>query len=179
VFLQALGVYLQEKQESGELDEMYDYAQASLLHYARWMVDHERPYLERPEVLEYPTETWAAQDMRKAEVFWWAALHADEKERATFLDRAAWFFQYSMDTLSGMSTRSFTRPVVLLLTNGVRADWFRQRYVPADPKRSGQTYAHRPSAPFRPQKRVALARGKWMAVSIAAGALATLIALLA
>ena len=31
--------------------------------------DHERPYLDQPERLEYPTETWAAQDMRKSEVF--------------------------------------------------------------------------------------------------------------
>ena len=33
---------------------MYAYARASLLHYARWMADHEVPYLSRPERLEYP-----------------------------------------------------------------------------------------------------------------------------
>jgi hypothetical protein len=178
VFLQALGVYLHEKQESGELDEMYDYAQASLLHYARWMVDHERPYLERPDVLEYPTETWVAQDVRKADVFWWAALHADEEERPTFLGRATDFFEYSMGTLSGMPTRVFTRPVVLLLTNGLRADWFRLRYVPTEPKRAPQEYDHRPSPAFRPQKRVALDRSRWIAMAIAAATLVALIALL-
>jgi hypothetical protein len=129
-------------------------------------------------VLEYPTETWVAQDVRKAEVFWWAALHADEAERPAFLERAAYFFEYSMDTLSGMPTRSFTRPVVLLLTNGIRADWFRLRYVPAEPVRVRQTYDHRPSPPFRSQKRVALQRGRWIALAIAAGTIVALIALL-
>ena len=68
MFLQALGKYLDYKAERGELDALYAYARASLLHYARWMAEHEYPYLSKPEMLEYPTETWAAQDMRKAEV---------------------------------------------------------------------------------------------------------------
>ena len=57
------------------------------------MVDHEYPYLERPEILEYPTETWAAQDMRKSEVFRMAALHTrSDDERRRFLERAEHFF---------------------------------------------------------------------------------------
>ena len=54
MFLQSLGRYLDYKAERGELDRMYAYARASLLHYARWMADHEYPYLEKPEILEYP-----------------------------------------------------------------------------------------------------------------------------
>ena len=65
MFLQSLGRYLDYKAERGELDQMYAYARACLLHYANWMVDSEYPYLEKPEILEYPTETWAAQDMRR------------------------------------------------------------------------------------------------------------------
>ncbi len=60
---------------------MYAYARASLLHYARWMAEHEYPYLEKPEILEYPTETWAAQDMRKSEIFDYAARHTTGAER--------------------------------------------------------------------------------------------------
>ena len=76
MFLQALGKYLDHKAERGDLDAVYAYARASLLHYARWMADHEVPTLSRPEILEYPNETWAAQDMRKCEVFQFAAKHA-------------------------------------------------------------------------------------------------------
>jgi hypothetical protein len=100
MFLQALGKYLDYKAELGQLDDMYAYARAALLHYARWMVDHEYPYLEKPEILEYPTETWAAQDMRKSEIFWYARLHSeDEGERARFQERARYFFNYSIRTL--------------------------------------------------------------------------------
>ena len=41
VFLQVLGRYLGEKALMNELDDRYAYGQAALLHYARWMVDHE------------------------------------------------------------------------------------------------------------------------------------------
>jgi hypothetical protein len=67
VFLQALGRYLEHKGERGEIDGPYAYARAALLHYARWMAEHEYPYLEKPEILEYPTETWGP-DIRKSDV---------------------------------------------------------------------------------------------------------------
>jgi hypothetical protein len=127
MFLQALGKYLDHKAELNELDARYAYARASLLHYARWMADHEYPYLDKPEILEYPNETWAAQDMRKSQVFKFAARHAEnEPERAKFLERSQFFFDYSTRTLSSMKTRTLTRPVVLLLTNGFMHAWFQQ-----------------------------------------------------
>ncbi len=69
MFLQSLGRYLEYKSELGELDVMYSYGRACLLRYAEWMAEHETPYLDRREELEFPTETWAAQDMRKSDVF--------------------------------------------------------------------------------------------------------------
>ncbi len=120
MFLQALGRYLGFKAERGQIDRMYAYARASLLHYARWMADHEYPYLDKPEILECPTETWAAQDMRKSEVFEAAAQVADTaEERQRFLERSRFFFEYSTTTLAKMPTRSLARPVVLLLSNGL------------------------------------------------------------
>src|SRR5262249_6816004 len=78
VFLVALDRYLAVKAEAGELDDRYAFARAGLLHYAAWMLEHEVPYFDHPERLEYPTETWAAQDFRKANVLRLAAAHADE-----------------------------------------------------------------------------------------------------
>ena len=46
--------------ECWRVHERYAYGRASLLHYARWMADNEYPYLDKPEILEYPNETWAA-----------------------------------------------------------------------------------------------------------------------
>ena len=118
VFLQALGKFLEYKRELGQMDVSYAYARASLLHYAHWMAEHEYPYLEKPAILEYPTETWAAQDIRKSDVFAFAASHAAGDERQRFLERAAFFFDYSVSTLLRSETRALTRPMVLLLSNG-------------------------------------------------------------
>jgi hypothetical protein len=118
MFLQSLGRYLDYKAERGELDKIYAYARASLLHYVRWMVPNEYPYLEKPEILEYPTETWAAQDMRKSEIFKTASKYVSGAERAQFLERSEFFFRYSTSTLAGMKTRTLCRPVVLLLQFG-------------------------------------------------------------
>ncbi len=133
MFLQSLGRYLDHKIVLGQLDERYAYGRASLLHYARWMADKEYPYLDKPEILEYPTETWPAQDMRKSDVFKFAALHAEGAERARFLERADFFFHYSVTKLSEMPTRTLARPVVLLLSFGFMQAWFKKHPDAAAP----------------------------------------------
>jgi len=128
MFLQSLGKYLDCKAELGHADEAYHYGQHSLLHYARWMAEHEYPYLEKAEILEFPTETWPAQDMRKSEVFNYASRHASKDERSRFVERARFFFNYATTTLIGMPTRrTLARPVVLMLSFGFsRAHFDRQ-----------------------------------------------------
>src|SRR5205085_6117056 len=118
VFLQALGKYLDYKIDLGAIDEMYAYARAALLHYAAWMADHEYPYLDRPDILEFPTETCAAQDMRKSDVFAFAAKHSTGAERARFFERGDFFYRSSVSTLARMPTRTLARPTILMLTNG-------------------------------------------------------------
>ena len=126
VFLQSLGRYLEYKREKGTRDATDDYARETLLHYARWMAKHEYPYLDKPEILDYPTETWAAQDLRKSEVFMHATRYAAGADRRTFLERAEFFYQNSISALMKMDSRSLTRPVVLLLSNGYMRAWFLQ-----------------------------------------------------
>ncbi|MEO8680891.1 MAG: hypothetical protein ABI665_17700, partial [Vicinamibacterales bacterium] len=121
VFLQALGKYLEHRAERDLVDGHYAYARAVLLRYARWMSRYERPYLDHPEQLEFPTETWAAQDLRKAAVLEFAARLADAPdERASLEVRAAQFFDAAIATLRGMPTSRLTRPIVLLLAYGLQ-----------------------------------------------------------
>jgi hypothetical protein len=157
VFLQAVGRYLSFKAERGEIDDQYAYARAALLHYAEWMADHEYPYLEKPAILEYPTETWAAQDMRKCEVFQYAALHASSAARSRFLERADFFYEYSVSVLLSMKTRTFTRPVVVMLSNGYAHEYFRMAPMPPAPDSRGNLDFGRP-ARFSPQRAIALRR---------------------
>jgi hypothetical protein len=117
-YLQALGRYLDYKATLGENDDAYAYARATLVHYATWMSAHEYPYLEKPEILEYPTETWAAQDLRKADVFAYAAGHTEGRLRERFLADAKRFVDTSFSTLLAAESRALARPLVLLLSHG-------------------------------------------------------------
>jgi hypothetical protein len=176
MFLQSLGRYLDYKAELGELGYMYAYGRAALLHYARWMAEHEYPYLDKPEILEYPTETWAAQDMRKCHVFEYAAKHATGQERARFLERAEFFFRYTTDTLSGMKTRTLARPVILLLSHGFMHAYFRRHPDEAAPPPVGDYKDFGKPEVFVPQK----VRAKKRFVLLAgAAAVAGVLALLA
>lgn len=177
VFLQAVGRYLDFKTERGEIDEGYAYAQATLLHYARWMAEHEYPYLDKPEILEHPTETWAAQDMRKCEVFQYAAKHATPAGRERFLERARFFFDYSVSTLTKMETSSFTRPTVIMLTNGYSRAYF-QKAAAAPPVAPATSVDFGPPMRFRTQKEAALRRLIALAALGAAAAAGALLWLL-
>lgn len=172
VFLQAVGKFVDYKTELGEIDACYAYARAALLHYARWMAQHERPYYDQRERLEYPTETWPAQDVRKSDVFSYAAQLAEPAERERFTERARFFFDYSMTTLVQEPTRAFARPVILLLSNGflqlgrrARLDHPKSDHVPV--------VAFGAPERFVPQK--AIAKKRLMAVAGAAAAAVTLL----
>lgn len=73
ILLTAIARYLHLKKQWGVSDPIYRYAHQSFLHYTDWMRDHERPFLIEPEQLEYPNDTWTAQDVRKATLMFIAA----------------------------------------------------------------------------------------------------------
>ncbi len=158
VFLQVLGKYLDYKALLGAYDQMFAYAQASLLRYARWMAEHESPYLQHPERLEFPTETWVAQDMRKSEVFRFAARHCAGAERERFQERSRFFYEYSLSTLQTFSSRRCARPVVILLTNGYAHGRLAGPFTIDTPRAVPQSFP--PPERFVPQKAVALTRAR-------------------
>lgn len=94
------------------------YVTHSLLHYARWMVEYEQFTLDHPEKLEFPTETWAAQELRKGVVLLMAARLAEPDERQTFQQRGMYFLDRAWETLLSFPTRAYTRPLALVLTQG-------------------------------------------------------------
>ncbi|WP_146394185.1 hypothetical protein [Allorhodopirellula solitaria] len=161
IFLQALGRYLEVKISMDEIDLMYAYGQSTLLRYADWMVEHERPFLSEPEKLEYPNETWAAQDIRKTEVFQWAARHTTGDQRARYLERAQWFFRHAVEELDGFETKGLCRPIALLLANGYTYEYFRRGgldELPPAPTAPAVTFP--PQVVFRSQKTRAIANLK-------------------
>lgn len=119
IFLEALGRYLRFKASAGQVDCWYAYGRASLLHYAEWMAEHEVPYLDHPEKLEYPTETWAAQDFRKAHVLRLAAAHVDEPWRSRFWQRGKELADRAWEDLLRFPSRHVARALAIMMTEGV------------------------------------------------------------
>ncbi|HEY1378075.1 MAG TPA: hypothetical protein VGF55_14840 [Gemmataceae bacterium] len=152
VFLTTLARYLALKAEAGELGFMYAYARASLLHYAAWMVDHERPYLDHRERLEFPTETWPAQEFRKANVLRLAAAHADEPLRSRLLKRGGELADRAWHDLLGFPSRHVARAVAILMTEGTRDQFYRRCPARPFPRPDVTPNFGRPET-FVPQKR--------------------------
>ncbi len=178
--LQAIGQYLDYKVELNQLDEHYAYARLTLLHYARWMAKHERPILDTPERLQYPTESWAAQDMRKVEVFQFAAKHATGDERTQYLEKAQWFFEYVPRKLNEFETKSLCRPVVLMLNFGWSRNWWRMNPDTSAPeplvKKSASDFGE--WRMFVPQKLIAIRRAKRIVAFGALGGVLIVLALI-
>jgi len=130
LFIKSLDHFLTRKLELGEFDFAYAYARSSILHYARWAKEHEYPYLDKPERLEFPNETWAAQDMHKSEMFKVAAKLTSGKERDAFVERASYFFDYSVNTLSAMQTSGLARTTVLMMSFGYAQGYYAALGVP-------------------------------------------------
>jgi len=172
-FLQALGRYLDDKAEFGEIDEDYAYARASLLRYARWMLQHEYIYLQEPQRLEYPTETWAAQELRKACVFRYAMMHAPDDERDAFAERASFFHRAALEELARHETKACARPLALLMSHGYQEAYFATHPGVRAPLAAEEPPAGTPER-FVPQKVRALRRAAAILVGVAAATLAGL-----
>ena len=89
------------------------------------MAAHEGPTLDRKDRLHFPTETWAAQDIRKSDILYYASAYtSDPAERAHFRARAAYFFDYATSFLAASPTRTYARPIIVLLSSGLLHAWF-------------------------------------------------------
>ena len=129
-----------------------------------WMAEHEHPYLEKPEKLEFPTETWPAQDIRKSDVFTYAMLHASPADRARFTERGRFFHRYSVETLAARPTKALARPVVVLATSGFMQAWADGHADAAEPAVTVPV-SFGPPAVFVPQRARAERRAHWIAAA--------------
>ncbi|MCX5679741.1 MAG: hypothetical protein NTZ95_03685 [Candidatus Omnitrophica bacterium] len=162
VFLQILGKYLDRKEELGEKGYAYCYARESLLHYTKWMADNEYVYLERPEKLEYPTETWAAQEMRKTNVFLYAAKYSNDILRKVFLKKAEYFYESSIKGLLSFKNNNSIRSIAILLSCGSMYAYFKKNMD----EKAGDgpcKYKFQSSRKFIPQK-IKIKRRFWILI---------------
>jgi hypothetical protein len=151
VFLSSLAKYLDLKAEADQFDDMYDYTQISLVHYAEWMLEHERPYFDQAEKLEFPTEAWAAQEFRKANVLRLAARYVDEPWRTQFFDRGDELADRAWSDLHRFSSRTTARAIAVLMTEGLKECALRMRLPSVPPRAQENTDFGEPIA-FVPQR---------------------------
>jgi hypothetical protein len=126
VLLQALCRYLQVKESRQEFDQHFYYCRDCLLNFADWMLIHEYPYLEKPDILEYPNDTWTAQDLRKAHVLAAANYYSPNKKNQ-YLTKAQFFQQYAADKLNLADTKTYTRILVLVMQNQGALEFFQTK----------------------------------------------------
>ena len=81
---------------------------------------HERPYFDQLEKLEFPNETWAAQEFRKANVIRSAAAHTGEPLRSALVHRGAELTDRAWHDLLRFDSRHSARTIAILLTEGMR-----------------------------------------------------------
>ena len=116
VLLQAICRYLQVKESRQEFDQHFYYCRDCLLNFADWMLINEYPYLEKPDILEYPNDTWTAQDLRKTHVLAGAYYFSPDK-KTEYMAKAQFFQKYVADKLGNADTKTYTRILVLLMQN--------------------------------------------------------------
>ncbi len=140
VFLSSVLKYLNLKARAGDLDRMYAYAQASVIHYAKWMLENELPYFDQIEKLEYPTEAWAVQEFRKANVLRLAAAHTEGDLRHSLLQRGKEFSDRAWQDLLRFETRTNARSLAVMMIEGMTDCRLRENAVPPAPQADASLY---------------------------------------
>ena len=97
----------------------------SLLNYAEWMFENEKPYFDQVEKLEFPTEAWAAQEFRKANVLRLAAGHAKEPLQSQLFSRGNEIADRAWTDLLRFETRTYARALAVVMIEGLADCGFR------------------------------------------------------
>ena len=117
VLLQSLCKYLSIRKNTP--DKCFEFIRDCLLHYAWWMLENEKPYLETPELLVYPNDTWVAQDIRKAYIFYCAYQLTTD---LNFLQASKDFFTYVNDNLNTKQVLKSSRILAILMQSHFHPD---------------------------------------------------------
>lgn len=116
VLLATLFRYLYLKRQINSYDEQYDYTKESLLRYTQWMLSNERPFMEDKSKLEFPNDTWVAQDVRKAMLMFQAS-ELDHENADQYRKQGLKWLKEHTETLKHSKERHFSRILIILMQN--------------------------------------------------------------
>ena len=129
VYLQAVVKYLLLKETRDLIDEDYWYARHALMHYGEWMLNNESYYLSNADQLEFPNDTWCAQDTRKMNLFCYFYYFSSEEKNA-YLHKANEYYAYIVKHMESSNEAHFARILALLMQN----DGVTQKFGLDDPE---------------------------------------------
>ncbi|MFC3094628.1 hypothetical protein DRW07_12935 [Alteromonas sediminis] len=95
----------------------------SLLHYGKWMIEHEYLYLDKADILEFPNQTWTAQDCRKLCVLSFILPFLSQSEKGQCQEKITRFKQGIYTRLSSSEETKTTRVLCLLMQNAHYAEY--------------------------------------------------------
>src|SRR5690554_5272549 len=116
ILMSSIARYLHIKREFGKTDAHFNYARDAFMHYAHWMLENERPFLSDPEQLEFPNDTWVAQDIRKAMLMFQAA-ELNPPNAKAFQDRGSRWLTEICETLTKSEQKHYSRILIILMQN--------------------------------------------------------------
>ncbi|WP_417538415.1 hypothetical protein [Marinobacter sp.] len=116
ILMTSIARYLHIKREFGDTDTHFTYAHDAFMHYAHWMLENERPFLSDPEQLEFPNDTWVAQDTRKAMLMFQAA-ELDLANAKNFQSRGNQWTTEICESLANGEQKHYSRILIILMQN--------------------------------------------------------------
>ncbi|MBK1849807.1 hypothetical protein FE845_00500 [Marinobacter sp. 1-4A] len=116
ILMTSIARYLHIKMEFGDTDAHLVYAHEAFMHYTNWMLENERPFLSDPEQLEFPNDTWVAQDIRKAMLMFQAA-ELSSVNAKSFQNRGHQWLEEIVKTLAKSEQKHYSRILIILMQN--------------------------------------------------------------
>ena len=116
ILMTGIARYLYLKKETRETDAHYRYARAAFMHYADWMLKNERPFLSDPGQLEFPNDTWVAQDIRKAMLMFQAA-ELDPTHAKDYKNKGSQWLAELCEVLLQGKQKHYARIMIILMQN--------------------------------------------------------------
>jgi hypothetical protein len=116
ILMTSIARYLHIKREAGNTDARYSFAQASFMHYANWMLKNERRFLSDPGQLEFPNDTWVAQDVRKAMLMFQAA-ELNPERTEDFQNKGSQWLTEVCEALAQSKQKHCARILTILMQN--------------------------------------------------------------
>jgi hypothetical protein len=120
VFLQSVAKYLYIIEKTEQTNSDYNYILKSFIYYISWLVDNEEPYLINSIKLDYPNDTWPAQDLRKIMLLKFARKYIPGKKLE---DKINYLESEIQLQLIHSEERLTTRVMALIIQNNFKSDY--------------------------------------------------------